>query len=318
MAWRVLTPTGAPGALAVFELAGPIESVLSGLGLPDLAVGNVALADVLGVDHGLVVRWSPTVLHVMPHGGPAVVRGLAAALDAAGLARADEPHWPEAQSEVERRMLAALAKAASPRAVELLLDQPRRWSGRSLDEASGAPAALRWLIDPPLVVAVGAANIGKSTLCNALAGRAVSIVADEPGTTRDHVGVMMELDGLVVRYADCPGLLGSFGGAEARESSIDDAVVRAALDLAATADLVLCCGDPLNPPPGAAELGFDPKRLVRVRLRDDLVGTRWSADAAVTIPKTGAARGVDELARTVRHRLVSDEALAWAGPWAFW
>ncbi len=47
---------------------------------------------------------------------------------------------------------------------------------------------LRRLIDPPLVVAIGPPNIGKSSLLNALAGRSVALVADEAGTTRDHVG----------------------------------------------------------------------------------------------------------------------------------
>lgn len=56
------------------------------------------------------------------------------------------------------------------------------------------------------VVLVGAPNVGKSTLLNALAGREAAITSDVPGTTRDAVEVRMDLGGLLVTFVDLAGL----------------------------------------------------------------------------------------------------------------
>ncbi|MFT3810313.1 MAG: tRNA uridine-5-carboxymethylaminomethyl(34) synthesis GTPase MnmE [Micropepsaceae bacterium] len=55
------------------------------------------------------------------------------------------------------------------------------------------------------VAIIGAPNVGKSTLLNALAGREAAIVSDIPGTTRDIVEVRLDLDGYVVVLADTAG-----------------------------------------------------------------------------------------------------------------
>ncbi|QKK10189.1 MAG: GTP-binding protein [Planctomycetota bacterium] len=118
-------------------------------------------------------------------------------------------------------MLETLSRAVSPRAVDLLLDQPARWAAQGLpapplDTPSTSPELSRVLdrlVVPPLVVAIGPSNVGKSTLLNRLAGRPVAVTADEPGTTRDHVGSLVDLDGLIVRYVDTPGLQARRDGA---------------------------------------------------------------------------------------------------------
>lgn len=72
------------------------------------------------------------------------------------------------------------------------------------------------------VAIVGAPNVGKSTLMNALAKREVAITSEIAGTTRDVIEVQLEIRGLPVRLIDLAGLretsdtLESIGVARAR------------------------------------------------------------------------------------------------------
>lgn len=56
------------------------------------------------------------------------------------------------------------------------------------------------------VAIVGAPNVGKSTLLNALAGREAAITSEYAGTTRDVIEVRMDLAGLPVTVLDTAGL----------------------------------------------------------------------------------------------------------------
>lgn len=56
------------------------------------------------------------------------------------------------------------------------------------------------------VAIIGAPNVGKSTLLNALAGRQAAITSEHAGTTRDVIEVRMDLGGLPVTLLDTAGL----------------------------------------------------------------------------------------------------------------
>ena len=82
------------------------------------------------------------------------------------------------------------------------------------------------------VAIVGAPNLGKSTLLNALAGREAAITSEIAGTTRDVIEVRMDLGGVPVTLLDTAGI---------RETNdvVEEIGVSRALDRAATADLVV-------------------------------------------------------------------------------
>ncbi|GJM20025.1 MAG: hypothetical protein DHS20C14_22380 [Phycisphaeraceae bacterium] len=317
--WSITTPAGRAGAIGLIALAADtpeaLDRALADLACDAPAPGALSVRTIAAIDRGVIARWSPTRADLMPHAGVAVMRALADDLTRRlGPPTTDTPAretYPEAASELEARTLAALATAASPRAIDLLLDQTRRWAPIA-DDPDRAPAntecadarPLAHLLTPALVVAVGPPNVGKSSLLNVLAGRPLALEADLPGTTRDHVGALLELDALAVRYVDTPGV-----GAHPQPADADAAAL--ARDLAARADLIVSCSDasapPVPTPPGVPAL--------RVSMRSDLGPPADPADVT-TSARTGV--GIAELARAIRSALVPDAALADPRPWRFW
>lgn len=85
-------------------------------------------------------------------------------------------------------------------------------------------------------VIMGAPNVGKSSLLNALAGRERAIVTDIPGTTRDVLRESLVLDGIELTLADTAGLR------EATDVVETEGIRRARAELA-QADLVLLVED---------------------------------------------------------------------------
>jgi len=320
---------GGPAPIAILDVMAASGDALDGalvaLGIGAVPVGGVRLRDLLGVDRGVVARPSSTLVQLMPHGGVRIVALLAAALAARGLREEARPDaslaYPEACDEVEALALEALAHAASPLAAKLLLDQSRRWrepraggGPRDANRDAAREFILSRLLRPALVVGVGATNIGKSTLLNAMAGASVAIVADEPGTTRDHVGVLLDAGGLVVRYIDTPGLRGR--GDSQGVTDVERAAIAASLEVAKRADLILLMTDSVAAavvPPGLEGI----PTLV-VGLRGDLGPPQTAAEVVVSGLHVEGTEGARVVLDAIRRRLVPDEALRDQRPWRFW
>lgn len=90
----------------------------------------------------------------------------------------------------------------------------------------------RMLRDGCKVVILGAPNVGKSTLLNALAHSDVAIVSEEAGTTRDSLEVVLDIGGFPVRLIDTAGV-------RETDDTIEKEGVRRALSRANEADLKL-------------------------------------------------------------------------------
>ncbi len=329
-----------PGAIAILQLHGDVEPVLAALtGRRDWPAGRCRLVRLADIDEGLAVRLGAEVAQVMPHGGPRVGQRLIQWMIERGveLTSTDEldPRviYPEAADRYEAAVLAALARAASPLAIDLLLDQPRRWrEGVALSEEDRARSRrLDCLIDPPLVAVAGAANVGKSTLSNAIVGRSLSIAADLPGTTRDYTSGRIELAGLVVDWHDTPGL-------RATSDPIEKRAMELARRLLERADLVIAMTDPENewPPlprepdlhvlnkvdllPPSPPLGPEGRQGTQRGAGGEGPPARVTEAAGEGAPVRVSAltgEGLSDLVTSVRDRLVPPADLEHPGPWLF-
>jgi len=144
------------------------------------------------------------------------------------------------------------------------------------------------------VALIGAPNVGKSSLLNALTRSDAAIVTDVAGTTRDVVEVRCEINGLPVTILDTAGL---------RDTSdvVEKIGVTRALDRAKTADLRVLLFDGVEAP--SWPFDPDPDDMV-LRSKSDIHG------AAGISSKTGA--GLEELLAEIGERLsrrVSDSGL---------
>lgn len=152
-----------------------------------------------------------------------------------------------------------------------------------------------------LVVLAGAVNVGKSSLLNALLGRNRALVTDIPGTTRDFLEELLDIQGLPVRLTDTAGL---------RETCdvVEHLGVTRSRERMEAADVVLLVVDGsvgLTPHDRETVQGIEPQRLVVVWNKADLAPTpqlpqEWqerAAAIAVVSAKDGA--GLDELCKTL-------------------
>lgn len=158
------------------------------------------------------------------------------------------------------------------------------------------------------VAIVGAPNVGKSSLLNALSRRDVAIVSEEPGTTRDVIEVTLGLDGQVVIVSDTAGIRETSGHVE-REG------IRRSLQTLERADLVLVLtaadGGPSDLPPELhRNLEAADAEVLRVESKIDLNGgaRRSSCIGISSATGEGLERLIAEISSRASGLLESGEA----------
>ncbi|RWI22764.1 tRNA uridine-5-carboxymethylaminomethyl(34) synthesis GTPase MnmE [Mesorhizobium sp.] len=143
------------------------------------------------------------------------------------------------------------------------------------------------------VVILGAPNAGKSSLFNALARREAAIVTEVPGTTRDLLEVVLDLEGMRVRITDTAGLRETPGRIEAIG-------IERARSKAGTADLLLVLEDMVEPVPiGAIP---DDVPALRIGTKADLLGDESLAMHYDSVISTRDGTGLAELLAEIGQR----------------
>lgn len=153
-----------------------------------------------------------------------------------------------------------------------------------------------------LVVLVGAPNVGKSSLFNALLGEARAIVTNVPGTTRDAIEAVLDLPGWPLRLVDTAGL---------RETS--DVVERLGVETSSRylgrAAIVLACMDSRESAEALAALAESTAgAIITVTTKGDIVseGDKFGTDVVVSA-HTGA--GLSSLLRIIEARLATERGV---------
>jgi tRNA modification GTPase len=139
------------------------------------------------------------------------------------------------------------------------------------------------------VAIVGPPNAGKSSLFNALSGAARAIVTDIPGTTRDLVTEVIDLEGVRTTLVDTAGLR------EAADAIELEGVARAA-GAVSVADLVLFVADGSGAWPEQAYrdvASTNGRKTLVIRNKSDLEPA-WTRDGSIAVSAVTGA-GVDNL-----------------------
>jgi tRNA modification GTPase len=250
------------------------------------------------------------------HGGTWVVQRVLELARREGFRVADGQAMPlpvaatDAAAVLEGEILSHLPMAQTELGVRVLLAQRKAWDelesippdGTRLRQILQDPA-LDCLIRPRRLAIVGAANVGKSTLANQLFARERSITADVPGTTRDWVGEIANIDGLPVMLLDTPGL-------RQTSDAIEAAAIRRSQEEVERADATLLVIDASRPLEDE-QIGLlrqFPSALRVVNKADKPYG--WAIDqlsALTTVATRGL--GIDRLRRQIIRHLCGREPI---------
>ena len=150
---------------------------------------------------------------------------------------------------------------------------------------------------------IGPPNAGKSTLVNWLSKRPVSIISEQPGTTRDVLEASLDLDGYPVIVADTAGL---------RESTdpIENEGIKRAQEWAKTADGRLILLEPTTEADFLERLKPNPECDLVVLNKIDLLPIDLKKRETLAISlrdETGLDKLVNGLKKIVSKRMVGQE-----------
>ena len=200
--------------------------------------------------------------------------------------------WVEASIDFADEDIDFLADGEVARRLSILLQhlqELRRQTDRGRVLAEGLRVAI-----------VGAPNVGKSSLLNALAGHDAAIVTEIAGTTRDVLRERVVLDGLSVLLLDTAGI-------RVTDDPIEQIGVQRAWATLDDADVVLVMsgdGQPsaIETDPAFEQLRGDP-RLLRLHNKCDLtaglVGLRDDGSIGLSVLQ---GQGLDALIKALQQR----------------
>ncbi len=146
---------------------------------------------------------------------------------------------------------------------------------------------------------VGKPNVGKSSLLNALLGFERSIVSNIPGTTRDYLEVMLDINGVPVLAIDTAGI-------RETQDIIEEQGVVAALDIAKNADLVLYLFDASQDLADFDYDGLEPNRSIIIANKIDLLDNTAKLDSKIQRISVTNNQGLEDLKDLIKEKLIGD------------
>ena len=146
------------------------------------------------------------------------------------------------------------------------------------------------------IAIIGAPNVGKSSLINALTHKEVAIVSQIAGTTRDIIEAHLDVDGFPVVLADTAGLRENAGQIEAEG-------IKRAVKKAEQADLILFVQDATTKQRQPIPNALLEKRVITIWNKKDLIKNKTIENGHYISAKTGA--GITALWTEIKQILLA-------------